>query len=142
MLATLIITTVAVAFCVLIHYELLISITARIAGYELKHRGAIVFGALRAMLSHIVHVWLFAGSYKLLLLVDTEHGAVLGTPVNDFFDWVYFSFVVYTTLGFGDMVPSGWLRFMVGTEAITGLVMIAWTASFLFLELQRQWRGK
>jgi len=32
------------------------------------------------------------------------------------------------------------LRFLSGTTAITGFVMIGWSASFTFLEMQRFWR--
>jgi hypothetical protein len=59
--------------------------------------------------------------------------------MEDFFDCVYLSFVTYSTLGFGDIVPEGWVRFMVGTEAVTGLVQIAWTASYLYFQMGRNW---
>lgn len=142
MLLTPLITLVVLSLCVLIHYELLIAITHRVARFEFSHRIAIVFGAIRAMLSHIIQVWVYAIGYWLLLDFGEGYGSIKGEPITGFLDWVYFSFVVYSTLGFGDMVPTGWVRFMVGTESITGLVMIAWTASFLFLELQKQWRSK
>ena len=54
-------------------------------------------------------------------------------------DCVYFSFTSYTTLGFGDIVPFGDLRFLTGLESLTGLVLITWTASFLYLEMTRYW---
>jgi hypothetical protein len=55
------------------------------------------------------------------------------------YDCVYFSFTTYTTLGFGDIQPHGELRFLAGLEALTGLVLITWTASFLYLEMTRYW---
>ena len=58
-----------------------------------------------------------------------------------FLDSVYFSAVCYTTLGLGDIVPSGAIRFLVGTEALTGFVLITWSASFTFVEMQRFWRA-
>lgn len=139
MLLTLVVSVSAVVLCVIIHYELIVNLTKSIASFELRHRSGIVFGALRALVSHVVHVLVFAFGYWLLLRVGDGYGVILGTPAEDFSDWVYFSFVVYTTLGFGDMVPDGWVRFMVGIQAVTGLVMITWTASFLFLELQKTW---
>ncbi len=54
-------------------------------------------------------------------------------------DCVYFSFTTYTTLGFGDVVPHGELRYLTGLEALTGLLLITWTASFLYLEMTRYW---
>jgi len=55
---------------------------------------------------------------------------------------VYFSLVTYSSLGIGDLYATGPMRFMVGIEAITGLVLSAWTASFTFYEMQRFWRDK
>ena len=44
-----------------------------------------------------------------------------------------------TTLGIGDLVPRGALRAVTVAEAIAGLVFIAWSASFAFLQMQRAW---
>jgi hypothetical protein len=49
------------------------------------------------------------------------------------------SAMTYTTVGFGDVVPVGAIRFVAGLEALTGLVMITWSASYTFLEMQRDW---
>ena len=46
----------------------------------------------------------------------------------------------YTTVGFGDVSPVGSIRLLAGTCALTGFVMITWSASFLFLEMERFWR--
>ena len=52
------------------------------------------------------------------------------------------SAITYTTVGFGDVVPVGPIRFLSGMEALTGFVMIGWTASFTYLEMERFWRGR
>lgn len=54
-------------------------------------------------------------------------------------DAVYFSFTNYTTLGYGDIEPGGQLRFLAGMEAITGLSLITWSASFMFMEMIKFW---
>lgn len=54
-------------------------------------------------------------------------------------DCAYFSFTTFTTLGYGDIEAYGVLRFLTGIEALTGLVLITWSASFLFVEMQRYW---
>ncbi|EEB77646.1 hypothetical protein GPB2148_582 [marine gamma proteobacterium HTCC2148] len=54
-------------------------------------------------------------------------------------DCVYFSFTTYTTLGMGDIEPIGDLRYLTGLESLTGLVLITWSASFLYLEMTRYW---
>ena len=53
---------------------------------------------------------------------------------------LYWSAVTFVTVGFGDIVPTGPLRLLAGMEALTGFVLITWTASFLYLEMNRLWR--
>jgi hypothetical protein len=50
------------------------------------------------------------------------------------------SFVTYTTVGYGDLVAGGYLRYLTGVEALTGLILITWSASFLFIEMGKYWR--
>ena len=54
-------------------------------------------------------------------------------------DCVYYSFITYTSLGFGDIIPTDYLRFITGIEGLTGLLLIAWTASFVYVQMQRFW---
>jgi hypothetical protein len=65
---------------------------------------------------------------------NCNHGIVL--------DYVYLSFVTYTTVGYGDLVASGYLRYLTGVEALVGLILITWSASFLFIEMGKYWRVK
>jgi hypothetical protein len=54
-------------------------------------------------------------------------------------DAVYFSGAVYTSLGFGDIVPTGPGRMLAVSESVVGLVLIAWTASFTYFLMQKYW---
>ncbi|MBM3373365.1 MAG: two pore domain potassium channel family protein, partial [Betaproteobacteria bacterium] len=45
-------------------------------------------------------------------------------------------------VGFGDVVPVGTIRFVAGMEALTGFLMIGWSASFTYLEMERFWRDR
>ncbi len=90
---------------------------------------------LGALLTHVVEMMLFSLCYSLLVSWD-RYGAIIDSSGNTSNDYWYFSFVVYTSLGFGDLTPVGALRFMTALETLTGLVLIAWTASFLFVEMQ------
>jgi hypothetical protein len=67
-------------------------------------------------------------------------GSLSGPQTMDLPDFVYFSAMTYSTVGFGDAVPVGPIRFLAGMEALTGFVMITWSASYTFLEMQRDWR--
>jgi hypothetical protein len=82
-----------------------------------------------------------------VLAEQLEFGALLnvvdpGNPLidpSDFGDYVYYSAVVYSTLGMGEIVPVGPVRILTGMESVSGLLLIAWSASFTFIEMQRYW---
>lgn len=101
------------------------------------------YGALRpaicvlaALIAHHVEVAVFALGWQVLL---STGNVTLEPAVSGFFEVMYFSGAVYTSLGFGDIVPTGPGRLYAVTEAISGLVLIAWTASYTFLQMQRHW---
>ena len=127
-----------VALAVIIHYEALHWLTHYLPRLPVVHRARIVLGVLGALVAHAVEVWIFAIAYY-LLTVRFGWGSLGGTFDGTLLDCVYFSFTVFSTLGFGDIFPQGEIRYLVGIESLTGLVLITWTASFLFYEMQRNW---
>ena len=138
MILTLFITIVIVGLCVLIHYEALYRISLFLSSRHARPRLGVVWGLLTAIGAHIIEVFIFAAGFYGLLQAE-EYGRLVGEFTHEFGDCVYYSFVIYTTLGFGDIIPMGPLRFLTGTESLTGLVLIAWTASFLYLQMQKLW---
>ncbi|WP_099209666.1 potassium channel family protein [Thermococcus henrietii] len=52
-----------------------------------------------------------------------KHCAVNGIP--GFLNALYYSLVTFTTLGYGDMHPTGWLKALSALEALTGAVFMA-----------------
>ena len=76
----------------------------------------------------------------LLIERSTGLGTIDGPAGHDFSDAFYFSLTSYTTLGFGDLYPTGALRLLSGIEALNGLVMVGWTASMTYLSMERFWR--
>jgi hypothetical protein len=135
------INTLVVAVAVVIHYEIIYRVSLVIPKMTIRHRYRILFGVFAAIFAHVIEVWIFAVAFYFM-----HHGEHWGTLNGNFdgslLDCVYFSFTSYTTLGFGDIEPMGGLRFLTGIESLTGLVLITWTASFLFLEMQRHWNAK
>ena len=47
-------------------------------------------------------------------------------------DLYNYSVINMTTLGLGDVRPTGHLRFMAGIESLTGFILIGCTAQFVF----------
>ena len=128
-----------VAVAVLIHYEALYHLSNIIPRMHIRRRFRVVFGVCGAMIAHVAEIWLFAFGFYFLLR-SGEFGTLNGEYSNTFLDCVYFSFVSYTSLGLGDIYPTGYLRFLTGLEVLTGLVLITWTASFMFIEMQKFWK--
>lgn len=139
-------TSAIVVACVLLHYEGLRGLSRWATTDLLPARGRIVSMILGLILLHAAEIWLFAFGYYFLEHVTSDpdfmhfgYGEGMVARPMTLFDYCYFSAVVYTTLGFGDVVPVGAIRFVSGTEAVIGLSMITWSASFVFLEMQRYW---
>ena len=135
------VNTLIIALAVLIHYEFLHQLTLLMPRLQMRHRFRIVLGVFTALTAHTVEIWLF-GLFYFLMNRAVNWGHLQGNFDGSLMDCVYFSFTTYTTLGFGDIVPMGDMRYLVGLESLTGLVLITWTASFLYLEMTRYWEVK
>ena len=138
-----VINTVVVAITVVIHYEFLYHLTRWIPKIMIPHRYRIVVGVIGTLVAHAVEIWVFAVAFYFMHhaagwgeLIGHGDGTLFSGTV---FDCVYYSFAGYSTLGFGDITPQGDLRYLTGIEALTGLVLITWSASFLYLEMQSNW---
>jgi len=80
---------------------------------------------------HVIEILLWALVY-LSLLPDGE--------LQSAEDAVYFSFVTFTTLGYGDIVLSGPWRIVSGIEAMNGVLLAGWSTAMLFTVVQKTWQ--
>ncbi|MGH1590343.1 ion channel [Methylobacterium phyllosphaerae] len=101
-------------------------------------RWRIVAVVLAAFAGHTVAVWVYAGAYWVLVL-RFGLGAFSGVPIQTFEDCLFVSVVAYSSLGYGDHVPLGHARLLTGVEALNGLLLIGWSASFTYLAMERYW---
>ena len=62
-----------------------------------------------------------------------------GNIYDSFSSYLYFSAETYTTIGLGDIYPLGPLRLITGIEALNGLLLIGWSASFTYIAMQKYW---
>ena len=139
MLAAFILSATLASLCVACHYEMLRALNDRLPEVRFIPARSKVLAALGAALgSHLAQVLLFAAAYFLM----RDHfglGGFGGHFRDRFSSFLYFSTETYTTLGFGDIYPVGDLRMVAGVEALIGLLMVSWTASFTYLEMRRYW---
>ena len=138
MLLVFLVNSLVIALTVVIHYEFLYRFTILMPRMRVRHRFRIVLGVFGALTAHALEVWIFAVSFYFMHHAD-GWGHLEGNFTGELLDFVYFSFTSYTTLGTGDIEPFGDLRFLTGLESLTGLLLITWTASFLYLQMTRYW---
>ena len=96
----------------------------------------VIFGTF---VSHSLQIFLYALGYQ--LLAEGMHLGALGggSGTHTFVDYLYFSAETYTSLGFGDLIPVGPLRFVVSVETLNGLLLIGWSASYIYISMERFW---
>jgi hypothetical protein len=138
-IAVVLTTFVTVVIAVLLHYEALWLISRQIEKSRWPHRQRILGMAFGVLMTHIVEIWLF-GVTGWWLTEQLNIGSLKGYESFNVLDYIFFSAVTYTTVGYGDIYAMGPVRFLYGTLALTGFVLITWSASFTFIEMQKHWR--
>lgn len=138
MLLALVVSTILVLVVVMIHYEVLRFTSLLLPRLAVPPRQRILVVIFAAFFAHAVEVWLYAIVYY-FLAENAGLGHFGGAFQNHFSDFLYFSTATYTSLGYGDIYPTGGLRLMAGIETVVGLMMIAWSASFTYLAMEKFW---
>ena len=138
MILAMIVSAVMVVITVMMFYEVLRLTSNHLSDLPIPPRARIIVVVLAAFAGHTAAVWFYAGAYW-LLAIRGEIPSFAGVPVEGFPDCLYFSVVSYTSLGFGDQVPLGPARLIAGVEALNGLLLIGWSASFTYLAMERYW---
>lgn len=133
----LVISGVIVTVCVVLHYEAL-RFLSRTVGVHVHKRIGVLVVMLGLLLAHIAEISIFALGYRVMQL-SAKLGHIAGLNENNLFEFIYFSSVVFTTVGFGDLIPIGPIRVLTAAEGLVGLATITWSASFTFLAMQRLW---
>lgn len=123
----------------LFHYEALRLTSAALPHLSVPPKTKTVFVILAAFVVHLVEIALYAGAiYVLIRWFDV--GLLGAENVPSLSVITYFSAETYTSLGYGDVVPHGPLRLLAGIEALNGLLLIGWSASFIFVAMEKFWK--
>jgi len=93
---------------------------------------------LALLAGHTISVWLYGLMFWLLDSRLGIHG-LAGQHEQNFISYVYFSASTYSSLGFGDIFPTGPLRMLVGVEVLNGLLMIGLSVTLTYLAMERFW---
>ena len=94
---------------------------------------ALTMTAVILIFLHALEIMVWAGAYTALLpageLADLETA-------------IYFSFVTFTTLGYGDITLSEGWRLLSGIQALNGILLVGWSTALMFAVVERYWRRK
>lgn len=139
------ITAGLVVTCFTVHY-IALRWCARIVARDEKITSGrpMLFVLANVFIAHLIEVMLFALAFYMMHW-NSDLGSIAGSGAIDsenFVDYFYFSITTYTTLGVGDLIPTGAVRIVTGVEALMGLVIIAWTASFSYLMMEKLWTAE
>ena len=136
---------VVLACCLLVlcttvlHYEVLGALNARLPALRMPSRAKLVVVILAAFVAHAVEIALY-GFTLYALVAWAGVGGLQGATGFSLGSCLYFSAETYTSLGFGDLSPVGPVRLLAGVEALNGLLLIGWSASFTYISMERFWR--
>ena len=111
-------------------------LSSRITGVSDLHRPSrsllmLISTIIIVTLLHTTQIIVWALAYLYLLPEN-----VLGS----FEEATYFSFVTFTTLGYGDISFTGQWRILSGIEALNGILLLGWSTALLFTVVQRSWK--
>jgi hypothetical protein len=89
---------------------------------------------------HFLEIALFAAAIVMIARIDPAE--TTGGAFNlSRFDALYCSAGFYTTTG-GPPLPTVSLRLLTVAETLTGVILLAWTASFLFMVMRKHWEER
>jgi hypothetical protein len=124
----------AVSVCnIAIHAMVMATVVraARVAGERATSRQAVQLIAIMIatvsvlMIAHLAEVLVWSFAYTIV------HVAPPGT------DLIYFAFVNYTTLGYGDVTPVERWRLLGPMTAMNGVLLFGWSTAVIFEVLRR-----
>ena len=141
MLAATAITIIISAIVILVHFETMTWLTKMARTTRLPTRLSLLLGVFVPCLRRIPwrSGYLAGGLYFAREIAQL--GDLTGAFDGGARDYLYISLVNYTTLGYGEIVPTGHLRTICGFEALIGLLMMAWSAAFTVFRLTDRWRA-
>ena len=92
----------------------------RVRGALTRLTGVMVAAAGALMTAHIIEVFVWASAYRILQVAPKKADAL------------YFAFVSYTTLGYGDVLPVDRWRLLGPMTAMNGILLFGWSTAVIF----------
>lgn len=128
-----------IACTTLLHYEVLRGMNTCLPALPIPDRSKLLAVIFAAFAAHFLEIGLYGGTI-FGLIHYAGLGSLAGGGGATLLNCLYFSAETYSSLGFGDLIPTGATRMLAGTEALNGLLLIGWSASFVYIAMERFWR--
>jgi Ion channel len=120
------------------HYRVLLWLGSTPLKIKLQPETQVLFIVIVLFFAHVVEICIYGVAYN-WSVEGLELGVFKGVEVADRMSYMYYSGVIYTSLGLGDIYTQGHIRFITAIETLNGLLLITWTASYTFLAMSRLW---
>ncbi|MBI1179775.1 MAG: hypothetical protein GC201_04400 [Alphaproteobacteria bacterium] len=123
-----------------LHFEGLRLTYRGVLGLGGSNRRKVVLAMLCVFFVHLAEIALYAAAYWFadqVIDIGGFAGPHVSAPGASFY--FFFSAQTYTTLGLGDVYPTGPLRLLASIEPINGLLLLGWSASLTYYLMQRFW---
>lgn len=129
-----------IASTTLIHYECLRVLSAKLPSLEIPSRTKLLVVVFATFTAHAIEMAVY-GVTLFVLITYLDLGTLRTVAGPSLTTCLYFSAETYTSLGFGDVAPTGPVRLLAGIEALNGLLLIGWSASYLYIAMERFWNA-
>jgi hypothetical protein len=138
MLLALPIAVLLVAATTLIHYEVLSALNHHLPGLKMRSRAKLLVVIFATFLAHCSEVVVYATAIY-ASVAWWGIGTFSGSSPIAFSDAILLSSEAFSSIGFGPVVPTGGTRLLIGAEALNGLLLIGWSASYAYIAMERYW---
>lgn len=129
---------VLVMLSTVIHYEVLRGLSVGLPEVAVPARSKLIVVLFGTFIAHAIEIAMYA--FAIYVLVRYLGLGTLGEAGRFSMNAaLYFSAETFTSLGYGDVIPSGDLRLLAGAEALNGLLLIGWSASYAYIAMERFW---
>lgn len=127
-----------IALTTVIHYEALRLLNTWLRLLKIPNRSKLLVVIFATFIAHATEIFIY-GLVLFVLIKYVGVGSLSGLSPFSLVNCLYFSAETYTSLGFGDLTPGGPVRLLGGVEALNGLLLIGWSASYLYIAMERFW---
>ena len=106
-----------VSLTFLFHYRVLLWLGSKTPRFGLSTQAQVLVIVVTLFLVHIAEIGMYAITYGVSVSV-LGLGVFEGEVVTDAMSYLYYSGVIYTTLGLGDIEPQGHIRFITAIDPL------------------------